>query len=105
MTPRERVIATLNHREPDTVALDFSGHRSSGISAIAYRHLRKCLGLPERPIRVYDPIQQLAIVDEDVLDRFGIDTIELGREALRWRTGTGPTGCCPTALPARCQYG
>ena len=36
MTPRERVLATLNHREPDTVAIDFSGHRSSGISAMAY---------------------------------------------------------------------
>ena len=28
---------------------------------------------------MYDPVQQLAIVDEDVLDRFGVDTIELGR--------------------------
>ncbi len=28
---------------------------------------------------MYDPIQQLAIVDQDVLDRFDVDTIELGR--------------------------
>lgn len=79
MTPRERVLATLNHREPDRVAIDLSGHRSSGIAAMAYPKLRACLGLPERPVRVYDPLQQLAVVDEDVLDRFGIDTIELGR--------------------------
>ncbi len=79
MTPRRRVLAALNHSEPDRVPLDFGGHRSSGIAAIAYAKLRSALGLAERPIRVYDPVQQLAIVDEDVLDRFGVDTIELGR--------------------------
>jgi uroporphyrinogen decarboxylase len=79
MTPRQRVLAALNHQQPDKVPIDFGGHRSSGIAAIAYARLRQALGLPERPIRVYDPIQQLAIIDEDVLDRFGVDTIELGR--------------------------
>lgn len=79
MTSRERVLAALHHREPDRIPLDISGHRSSGISAIAYAKLRKFLGLEPKPIRVYDPVQQLAIIDEDVLQRFGIDTIELGR--------------------------
>ena len=79
MTSRERVLAALEHRETDRIPVDFSGHRSSGIAAIAYPKLRKALGLPPGPIRVYDIIQQLAIVDNDVLDRFGVDTIELGR--------------------------
>ena len=79
MTPRERVMEEFNHRETDRVPVDLSGHRSSGISAIAYPKLRRYLGLPEKPVRVYDPVQQLAIVDDDVLDRFGVDTIELGR--------------------------
>lgn len=79
MIPRERVIEALNHREPDRTPIDLSGHRSSGVSAIAYARLRDYLGLEERPIRVYDVQQQLAIVDEDVLERFGVDTIELGR--------------------------
>ena len=46
---------------------------------MAYARLREQLDLPKRPIRLYDPVQQLAIVDEDVLQRFRIDTIELGR--------------------------
>jgi len=46
---------------------------------MAYPKLRRILGLPPRPTRVYDVVQQMAIVDEDVLDRFGVDTIELGR--------------------------
>ncbi|HPA17160.1 MAG TPA: uroporphyrinogen decarboxylase family protein [Verrucomicrobiae bacterium] len=79
MTSRERVLAALNHRESDRVPIDFGGHRSSGIAAIAYARLRRALALPHRPIRVYDPVQQLAIIDDDVLDRFGVDTIELGR--------------------------
>jgi uroporphyrinogen decarboxylase len=76
---RERVLTALNHHEPDRIPVDLSGHRSSGISAIAYARLREFLGLEKRPIRVYDPVQQLAIVDEDILQRFQIDTIELGR--------------------------
>jgi len=79
MTSRQRVLSALNHKQPDRVPIDFSGHRSSGIHAIAYRRLRAHLGLPQRPIRVYDPIQQMAVVDADVLDLFRVDTIELGR--------------------------
>ena len=79
MTSRERILAALNHQEPDRVPVDFSGHRSSGIAPLAYARLRRALGLAEVSLRVYDPIQQLAIVDEDVLDLLGVDTVELGR--------------------------
>jgi len=96
MTPRERVLAALNHIEPDRVPIDLSGHRSSGIAAMAYPKLRKHLGLASKPIRVYDVIQQLAIVDEDVLSRFGVDCIEMGRGfALRddsWKPWVLPDG-------------
>ena len=78
-TSRERVLASLNHRQPDRIPVDLSGYRSSGISAIAYPKLRAALGLPPRSVDVYDPVQQLAIVHDDVLDRLGIDTIELGQ--------------------------
>src|SRR3989304_1599000 len=102
MTPRERVLAALDHDEPDRVPIDFSGHRSSGIAAIAYAKLRKALGFPERPIRVYDPIQQLAIVDEDVLQRIHVDAMELGRgfalEDEHWVDWTLPDGT-PCQMP------
>lgn len=102
MTSRERVLAALNHRQPDRVPIDFSGHRSSGIAAIAYSQLRKFMGLPDRPIRVYDPVQQLAIVDEDVRERFSVDTIELGRafalDDKDWADWTLPDGT-PCQMP------
>jgi uroporphyrinogen decarboxylase len=103
MNSRERVLAALNHREPDRVPIDFSGHRSSGISAILYPKLRKYLKLPIKPVRVYDPIQQMAVVDEDMLDLFAVDTIELGRGfALKdedWRDWILPDGN-PCQMPA-----
>jgi len=95
-------MASFSHRDPDRVPIDFSGHRSSGIAAIAYVKLRKYMGLPEKRIRVYDPVQQLAIVDDDVLDRFGVDAIELGRgfalEDQYWADWTLPDGT-PCQMP------
>jgi len=100
MTPRERVLEAFAHRESGGVAVDFSSHRSSGIAAIAYAKLRSFLGFTRRPIRVYDPIQQLAVVDGEVLARFGIDVVEMGRgfslADRDWRDWTLPDG-------TRCQ--
>lgn len=75
MNSRERVLTSHNHKQPERVAIGFSGYRSSGINVIAYAKLRKFLGLEKKPIRVYDTVQQLAIVDEDILELFGADTM------------------------------
>jgi uroporphyrinogen decarboxylase len=103
MNSRERVLAALNHTEPDRPPVDFSGHRSSGIAAVAYVRLRQHLGLAPKRVRVYDPIQQLAIVDDDVLDLFGVDTVELGRafalEEEHWAEWVLPDGT-PCLMPA-----
>jgi len=106
MNSRERVLTALNHQEPDRVPVDLSGHRSSGMAAIAYARLRDYLGLPKKPIRVYDIPQQLAVVDEDVLELFGADVIEMGRGfALRdedWADWVLPDGT-PCQVPAWCR--
>ena len=103
MNSRERVLAALNHREPARVPLDFDGYRSSGIAAIAYIKLRKHLGLPATTVYVYDPIQLLARVDEDVLERFGADTVEMGRgfplDDSAWADWVLPDGT-PCKMPA-----
>ncbi len=106
MTHQERLLAALRHEASDRPPIDLSGHRSSGIAAIAYSKLRDYLGLESKPIRVYDIQQQLAIVDEDVLERFGVDTIELGRGfALAdsdWADWVLPDGT-PCQLPVWCR--
>jgi uroporphyrinogen decarboxylase len=105
MNSRQRVQAALSHLQPDQIPVDLSGHRSSGISPIAYRNLRQYLGLPEKPTRVYDIVQQLAIIDDDVLDWAGVDTIELGRgfaqEERYWVEWKLPDNS-PCLVPAWC---
>lgn len=102
-TSRERVLAAVNHREPDRVPIDLGGHRSSGMMAIAYRRLKEYLGVRTGDIYVYDFVQQLAIIEPEVLDLLGVDTVELGRGfALRpedWRPWTLPDGT-PCQIPA-----
>ncbi|MBC7238095.1 MAG: methyltransferase, partial [Chloroflexi bacterium] len=102
-TSRERVLQAINHQEPDRVPIDLGGHRSSGIMAIAYKKLKDYLGIAEGDIYVYDFVQQLAIIEPPVLDRFGVDTIELGRgfslQAEDWHEWVLPDGT-PCKIPA-----
>ncbi|MCB9452828.1 MAG: methyltransferase [Anaerolineaceae bacterium] len=79
MNSRERVLAALNYRQPDRVPIDLGAYHSSTIMAIAYAKLRDYLGLPKKPIKVYDMPQQLALIDDDVLERFNVDTVDLSR--------------------------
>ncbi|MDT8306139.1 MAG: uroporphyrinogen decarboxylase family protein [Anaerolineae bacterium] len=79
MNSRDRVLAALAHEQPDQVPISFGDHRSGGITALAYVRLRDYLGLPQKPVRVYDFMQMLAVVDEDVLQFFGTDSVALDR--------------------------
>jgi uroporphyrinogen decarboxylase len=73
MDGRTRLRLALEHREPDRVPRDLGAVRMTGIHRCAYAGLRRALGLPEREVRVADLSQQLAEVDEDVLDALAID--------------------------------
>jgi len=73
MNSRERVIMALNHQEPDRVPFDLGGTVATGIHKNAYHKLRNFLGLKEVEIRTEDIIQQLATVDEDVMELLQAD--------------------------------
>lgn len=79
MTSRERVMAAINHKEPDYVPLDLGGTPSSGISAIAYNNLKKELGMTGGQTRIFDVVQQVAQPEMEILDRFGVDVLDIGR--------------------------
>jgi uroporphyrinogen decarboxylase len=79
MTSRERILASIRHEEPDRVPVDMGATPSSGISAIAYHNLKNYLGITEGHTRVYDVVQQLAQPEDMILDRFGIDAVDIGR--------------------------
>jgi len=73
MNSRERVLTALNHQEPDRVPFDMGGTVVTGIHYRAYEALRAYLGLPQREPKIIDMIQLLAQVDEDVMERLGVD--------------------------------
>jgi len=79
MESRKRVLDALNHKQPDRVPVDLGAHRSSNFSVYAYKNLREYLGLKPDTLYLYDVIQQLVIPDIDILDMFGIDVVDLGR--------------------------
>ena len=72
MTPRERVLKTLNHETPDRVPIDFGGFQT-GIHKRAYENLLSYLSIND-DITILDPVQQLAVPCEDILQRFRVDT-------------------------------
>ncbi len=73
MTSYDRVLTTLRHQEPDRIPFDLDGCCLTGMNVHAYRALRKYLGMPEKPIKIYDVMQQLAKVDDDVLNYLKTD--------------------------------
>ena len=92
MTSRERVLATLGHKQPDRVPIDFGGTNITGIHACAYSSLKSYLGMTDGKTRVFDTYQQLAMVEESIRRRFSCDAAGLFVEPGEWREWTLPDG-------------
>lgn len=73
ITGRERLLTALEHREPDRIPLDLGSTQVTGIHMVAYQNLRQALGLPTVKPQPYDSIQGLAVPDEDLIARLGVD--------------------------------
>ncbi len=73
MNSRERVLMALEHKEPDRIPLDLGSCFVSGIAKDAYLNLMNHLGKDAGEVEFYDTVQQLVVVDEEILRRFGVD--------------------------------
>ena len=74
MNSRERILKTLDHKEPDQVPYDLAGSTWTGITNGAYQNLLKNLNLPaEEPVWA-DVIQQIVVPSQSVLDLLKVDT-------------------------------
>lgn len=82
MEPRERVLAALDHSEPDRVPIDLGSCGPTGIHVRAYERLLKVLGIEEE-VKIWDIIGQLAEPSERVLEIVGADV-----RGVRVRGGT-----------------
>jgi len=74
LSSEERIKLALEHKEPDRVPFDLGSTPVTGITVGAYKNLLAHLGIKKEEIRVIDIIQQLAEVDEEVLERLKVDT-------------------------------
>jgi uroporphyrinogen decarboxylase len=79
MKSRERILAAINHQEPDGLPVDIGSTPSSGISAIAYDNLIRHLDFKDKRNWVYDVVQQVAQPSMEFLDHFRIDAVDVGR--------------------------
>jgi uroporphyrinogen decarboxylase len=81
--PRQRVLDALNHKSTDRVPIDFGGTYTTTIFYAAYERLKAELGLTGSETQIYSKTRRLAIPDEDILQRFGVDTRFLGLGAYQ----------------------
>lgn len=106
MNSRERVRLSLSHKEPDRVPIDWGGMASSGAMGIAYNQLKKHLRINRGETRIFDIAQQVAEIDSEMLQIFGVDCVDVGRTLppagpsdLEWEPWTLPDGS-PAEVPA-----
>jgi hypothetical protein len=84
MNSRERLQATLGHRQPDRVCVDFGSTAVTGMHVAAVTRLRQAvLGQPDFRVKVIEPYQMLGEIDEPLREALGIDVVGLpGRTTL-----------------------
>jgi uroporphyrinogen decarboxylase len=78
MNSRERILAAINHKQPDRIPIDIGATPSSGLSAVAYSNLIKYLGLNLKN-HVYDVIQEVTQPEIELLDFLKVDVLDIGR--------------------------
>jgi hypothetical protein len=76
MTSRERLAATLDHREPDRLCVDFGAGFQTGLGAGAVHRLRQAvLGGNDWRVKVIEPYQMLGEIDHDLRQALGLDVV------------------------------
>jgi hypothetical protein len=113
MTSRERVLTSLNHREPDRVPVDFGGTAVTGVHVSRVAALRDYYGLEKRPVRLHEPFQMLGWMDDDLKEAMGIDVEGLfpyntmfgfkNRNWKMWRAGWGQEMLVPEDFNVTCD--
>jgi uroporphyrinogen decarboxylase len=74
MTGRERVLAAINHEEPDRVPIVIGASNATGLKAGPYRDLKRLLDVTSQDRYIYDwPELGTVLPDEVVLERLHSD--------------------------------
>jgi uroporphyrinogen decarboxylase len=73
MTPRERVLAAVSHKQPDRVPIDLGGTRDSSLVVEAYEKVKQYFGVEDQN-PLCDRMMRVVHVDEQILKKLDIDT-------------------------------
>jgi len=86
MNSRDRVISVINHNMPDRIPFDLGSTPNTGIHINAYRDLLSYLDMDSYDLKICDITQQLACIQENILNKFSIDTRGvLPKNPSNWR--------------------
>lgn len=75
MTSRERILMSLQHKEPDRIPGDLGGTESSGITAFALHKLNTFLKIQGK-LKIFEPYQYVVYIEDHV--KRNIDTLAPG---------------------------
>jgi hypothetical protein len=75
MKSKDRVTLSLNHKVPDKVPVDFGGTGQTGIHISCVEDLRNYYELDKKPVKAVEPYQMLGLIEDDLKDCIGIDTL------------------------------
>jgi len=96
MTPREKILNSLNHKA-GPVPMDFGSTPITGMHCTCVAELRDHYELEKRSVKIYDPYQMLGILDDDLLEALGVDAIGVqplatifGYPLTDWKAWTTP---------------
>jgi len=79
-TSRERVSCALNHEQPDRVPIFFGANSPTTMLAPAYENFKAYLGI-KRETKLLSRAFQYSRLDEEVMERFGVDARPLSAGA------------------------
>lgn len=108
MNSRERVIAAINHKQPDRVPIDFGATGQTGVNVSAMYRLRDYLGLPKHDLDVFEIMQMLGVVDEDLRQMMKSDVIGMNHPEDTmgiWNTGKKKRFIMPDGTPTLLNEG
>ena len=73
MTSKDRIMTSLNHRQPDRIPVDFGGAPVTGIHVSIVAELRDHFGLEKKPVKIIEPFQCLGEIESDLQEVLGVD--------------------------------
>ena len=73
ISSKQRIIRALQHKQPDTIPVDFGATSVTGIHCKVVESLRAYYGLEKRPVKIIEPFQMLGEIDEELKQIMHLD--------------------------------